>query len=246
MKRLFLLALVFAFALAAVRPTFAQEDAAFTLRMTRDFGYGGFNSDIEGLFSVIAEGPADLARVEFYIDGELMNADDEAPFRYQFTTKDYAPGVHTLSAIGFTTGSVELQSNEITRVFLSPDQARDKTVQLILPIAAVVVGLIVVGTVVPMLIGRGKPQRGKYGMSGGAVCPKCALPFPIHFFSFHAGANNLERCPHCGKWSWVRKASKEDLAAAEARWAGDAPMPVSETSKEDRAKRQIDESRYEK
>jgi hypothetical protein len=246
MKKLSWILLAAAVVLLAVSPAFAQGDDILTLRMTRDFGYGGFNGDIEGLFSVIAEGSDTLQRVEFYIDGELMNADDAAPFRYQFTTKSYAPGTHTLSARGFTSDGAQLQSNELTRVFLSPDEARSKVVGIILPLLGIVLLIATASILLPTLFGRGKPQPGKYGMSGGAVCTNCALPFPIHFFSFHAGAKNLERCPHCGKWVWVRKANKEDLAAAEARWQGADSAQFPAVSKSDRLQKQIDDSRYEK
>lgn len=243
MKKFLWLIFVFMLLLVSVSPAFAQ-DADFTLRLNRDFGYGGFDGEIEGLFSVIAVGPDALQRVEFYIDGELMNTDDAVPFRYQFTTKNYAPGMHTLTAIGFTGDGSQLHSNEVTRLFLSPEESREKIIALLVPMFAFLFILVIGVTVVPMLFGRKKPQPGKYGISGGAVCPNCNLPFPIHFFSFHAGPKNYERCPHCGKWSWVRKASKEDLAAAEARWVAPEVTPLSEDSKAQRIKRQIDESRY--
>lgn len=241
MKR-FALLLVLAQLLISVSPAVAQ-DGSLTLRLTRDFGYAGFGSDIEGLFSVHADGPADLQRVEFYIDGELLAAVDAAPFRHQFTTKDHTPGQHTLSAIGFTAGGQQLRSNQITRTFLSAEDARGNAVQLIIPILVLLAVITLLSAVVPAMLGRGKPTPGKYGLSGGAVCPKCTLPFPLRFFSLHVGRNNLERCPHCGKWSWVRRASKEDLAAAEARWLGTAEQTT--VAGRDRLQEQIDESRYE-
>ena len=48
-------------------PVLAQV-SALTLSLSRDWGYGGFGGDIQGTFSFHAKGPADLARVEFYID----------------------------------------------------------------------------------------------------------------------------------------------------------------------------------
>lgn len=243
MKKIFAFTIVLSLLLTA-RPALAQEDG-LTLSLSRDFGYGGFESDIEGLFSFHAKGPANLVRVDFYIDQELVASDETAPYSCQFSTKTYAPGEHRLYALGATADGQQLRSNEIVRTFLSPDEARQKIINLIIPIAGIVVGLLVLTTLVPLALGRGKPQPGKYGISGGAVCTNCALPFPIHFFSFHAGAKNLERCPHCRKWVWVRKASKTDLAADEARWVGDDKIANSET-KEDRLRRQIDDSRYDK
>lgn len=242
MKKILVFALL-ASLLIGARPAAAQDDQSFTISLSRDFGYGGFENDIEGLFSFHAHGPGNLTRVDFYIDEEIVASDETAPFSYQFSTKTYSPGQHRLYALGLTTDEQQLRSNEIVRVFLSADEARDKVVGLIFPMFAIVLLILVLVTVIPLALGRGKPQPGKYGISGGAVCPKCGLPFPIHFFSFHAGANNFEHCPHCSKWVWVRKANKADLAAAEARWMGNDTIANSET-KEDRLRRQIDESRY--
>jgi hypothetical protein len=225
-------------------PAFAQG-SGLALRLSRDFGYAGFSNDIEGLYTISVDGPEDLARVDFYIDEQVMATIERGPFRYQFSTKSYEPGEHHLVAVGTTANGQELRSNEFVRVFLSAEEARSKVIGLVLPLLAAVAGIGVLSVVVPMLFGRGVPQIGKYGISGGAVCPKCGLPFPIHFLSFHAGSKNLERCPHCGKWVWVRKAKKEDLAAAEARWRGDEQVVTSET-KEDRVRHQIDDSRYDK
>lgn len=245
MKRIFAAGILLLALLVATRPARAQDET-LTLGLSRDFGYAGFSSDIEGLFSLSAQGPANLTRVNFYFNDEIVFSDDEAPFRFQFTTKDYSPGEYRLYAIGVTSDGTELRSNEFVRVFLSADEARGKTIGLVIPIL-LIVGVVSLASIgLPLLFGRGKPQLGKYGISGGAVCPKCGLPFPIHMLSFHAGFNNLERCPHCGKWVWVRKAKKEDLAAAEARWSGAGPSSAPVQSKEEQVRRQIDESRYDK
>jgi hypothetical protein len=233
-----------AWLLAFASPALAQEPA-LELNLSRDFGYAGFEGDIEGLYSLSAEGPADLERVDFYIDATLLASVEAEPFRYQFTTKDFAPGAHTLSAIGFTASGSELHSNEFSRVFLSAEEARGKIGGLIGPLFAIIAGIMAITIVVPMLFGRKKPQPGKYGFSGGAVCPKCELPFPLHFFNIHMGARNLERCPHCGKWVWVRRADKAALSAAEARWQG-SEMQAPGAPASNRLDEQIDDSRYER
>jgi hypothetical protein len=221
---------------------FAQSE--LVLDLSRDFGYAGFSSDIEGLFSMHASGPADLERVDFYIDDALIATDTTAPFSAQFTTKDYAPGEHTLYALGTTDSGATLRSNEFVRVFLSAGEAQSAVVGVIVPIVVILAVIAVAAIGLPILFGRGKPQLGKYGLSGGAVCPKCALPFPIHFFSFHAINSHLERCPHCGKWSWVRRANRVELDAAEARWRGDSESVATADGAADRTKKQIDDSRY--
>lgn len=222
----------------------AQAQQELVLSLTRDFGYGGFSNDIEGLFSMHAASPENLQRVDFYIDAQVINTDGEAPFQFQFTTKDYAPGEHRLYALGFTSDGAELRSNELVRVFLSPEEGLNSVVDTIVPILAIIVVIALVSILLPIVLGRGKPVLGKYGVSGGAVCPKCGLPFPIHFLSLHAGFSHLERCPHCAKWVWVRKAGSADLAAAEARWSGEPAASSSTEEKETRARRQIDDSRY--
>lgn len=187
------------------------------LRMYRDWGYAGFEHDIEGYFSLIADGPADLNRVDFYIGDDLIFSDAESPFRVQFHTRDFSVGEQRIYALGFTASVGELRSDEFVRVFISAEEAKQKTLNLIGPIL-VFVGALFLLALLMQFLPRYKPQFGKYGISGGAVCPKCGLPLSIHFFSFHAGWLNLERCPHCGKGSWVRKAKPEDLRAAEVRW----------------------------
>ena len=43
----------------------AQENGLLTVSLSRDFGYGGFAGDIEGLFTIKAAGPDSLAKVVF-------------------------------------------------------------------------------------------------------------------------------------------------------------------------------------
>lgn len=242
MKKLAVSILVLALFLVAA-PVHAQ-DTSLSLRMNRDFGYAGFGNDIEGLFSLIAEGPTNLQSVEFYIDATLIATDDESPFRIQFTTKDHTPGEHRIYAIGYSASGAPLHSNEITRTFLSAEESRGKMVQLIGPLLGIVFGLILLTTVVPALLIRKRPERGTYGLSGGAVCPHCALPFPLKFFSFNMGAKKLDRCPHCGKWVMVRRASPAALAEAEARWAAQ-DTPSGTAPRRSHEDEQIDNSRYE-
>lgn len=230
--------------LAAATPALAQSE--LVLDLSRDFGFAGFNSDIEGLFSMHASGPQDLQRVLFYIDDAVIDVDATAPFSVQFTTKDHAPGTHTLHAVGFTADGRELASNQFVRVFLSAEDAGSQTLGLVIPLLIILGVLSVAGIFVPMLLGRRLPTLGKYGVSGGAVCPKCALPFPLHFFSFHAIGSRFERCPHCGKWAWVRRANRAELDAAEARWRGDLEEDAArDQGAASRRRKQIDDSRFE-
>jgi hypothetical protein len=53
------------------------------------------------------------------------------------------------------------------------------------------------------------------------------LPLARHFLAPNIGLKKLERCPHCGRWSLVSRASAEDLVAAEARLKGETPPGLS-------------------
>jgi hypothetical protein len=54
----------------------------------------------------------------------------------------------------------------------------------------------------------------------------------------------LERCPYCGKWSLVSRASREALAAAEAAEAEASKPAIPEPSPEEKLRQQLEESRY--
>ena len=110
------------------------------------------------------------------------------------------------------------------------------------------VGLLALASaVIPVLLGRRKSFRpGVYGISGGAVCPRCAKPFSRSIWAPNLIAGKLDKCPHCGKWSLVRRATPAELQAAEARLAADAtPTTQDEVSESERLRKLIEESRYE-
>jgi hypothetical protein len=238
--RLFFILLLFTSLLFYSQPVLAQaQEPSLLLRIRRDFGYGGFNNDIEGIFSLHAEGPDDLERVDFYIDDILIGWDAETPFRVQFSTGDYAPGEHHMHAIGFTYGGAQLASNEIVRLFLTDEEARGKVGNFVLPLLGILAAIMILTVAVLALFIRRKPELGRYGFSGGAVCPNCGVSFARNLFALHLGGRHLERCPHCGKWSWVRRASAEELRAADVRWRYEGGEIKGESGKE-RLKRQID------
>ncbi len=63
MKRFRIVSLIVILAsLFTVTTVFSQTEE-LSLRLTRDFGYGGLNNDIQGLFSMKVSGPADLVKV---------------------------------------------------------------------------------------------------------------------------------------------------------------------------------------
>ena len=228
--------------LLAAAPVWAQE-SALSLRLNRDFGYGGFSGDIQGTFSFRVKGPKTLTEVQFYIDKELVGVDQEAPWRYQFRTDDFALGVHKLYATGRTAGGEVLQSNVLQREFVPAARGWDFVAKVVLP-------LILLSLLIPLsmfLLGRRRGDRkgAGYGILGGAVCPKCGYPFARHIWAPNMGMSKFDRCPHCGKWSLMRRASPDELADAEERFYG-SPETESEPqlSPEEKLRRQIEESRF--
>jgi hypothetical protein len=247
--RVFVSLLLLSFILPAAVHAQESEDQ-LTLSLNRDFGYGGFGGEIQGRFSFRASGPADLEQVAFYMDGQLVGNADAAPFRFQFSTGDYSPGIHTLSAIGYTTGGETLHSNQLTRHFLTAEEAHDATTGLVFPLLGALAAIAVIGVVVTALLGRRKGTKtvGDYSqMAGGAVCSRCGLPFSRHVLSPNLFTGKLERCPHCGKWSVARRASPAELEQAEARLRAEAREGTSkiEETAEERLRRQIEASRFE-
>ena len=122
--------------------------------------------------------------------------------------------------------------------------------RLELVLVGVVILIVIARRVVPMLGGRQDTAAGStlgsYGPAGGAICPHCGRTFARNLFSPNLVAGKLSRCPHCGKWSVVAAASAAALAAADAAQrepaeAGDAPL-----NSEEKLRRQIENSKYER
>ena len=91
----------------------------------------------------------------------------------------------------------------------------------------------------------GTPRN--YGHYGGAICPKCERPFSRHIYGLNLGFHKYDRCPYCGKWSLVRRASREELEAAEAAEIKAAQEGAfkPEKSEEQELRQDIEDSRFE-
>jgi Bacterial Ig domain len=229
----------------------AQAENELILTLSRDFGYSS-GGQIQGTFSMKVSGPENLQRVVFLIDGQQIGEDSEAPFSIQFHTGNYALGVHTLSAAGYTSDGRELHSNEVRREFVRADEGGKAALRIAGPIIGVTFGIILLSTLLPILLGRrkgsglplGAPRS--YGMLGGTICPRCHRPFGIHIWGLNMLAGKLDRCPHCGRWSLVRRVSPEELKTAEA-----AELEMAEASDnalshppEDTLRKELDDSRF--
>lgn len=230
----------------------AQNEAGLTLRMSRDMGYSSGTGQVQGTFSLKVDAPVDLQKVIFLIDGQTIGEDIEAPFSLRFNTGSYPLGVHTLSATGTTRDGRTLTSQEIRVEFVSADEGLKAAGRIAIPILGITFGIMLLGYVLPVIIGRGKkselplgaPRR--YGMFGGAICPKCSRPFSMTLLGMNLAVGRLERCPHCGKFSLVRRASPQMLRQAEQDELEMAPEQpaASELSEQERLRKELENSRY--
>jgi hypothetical protein len=225
---------------------FAQM-SQLSLNMSRDWGYGGLNGDIEGLFSMHVSGPADLKRVDFFIDKTQIGELTKAPFNLQFNTDNYPLGSHQMYAVGFSTSGQQFRSNIITGNFV-PKQS---SLNFILPVLGIVVVAILLSVLLPFLINRGKRTslalgtERKYGVSGGAICPNCHRPFTLPLLTAHVGFSKLAVCPFCGKLSLMKVESISTLREAEkAELESAKPENPSTISEDEKLRKEIDDSKY--
>ncbi len=226
---------------------FAQTET-LTLRLSRDFGYGGFNGDIQGLFSMKVTGPADLARVDFYIDDFMIGEITKPPFNLQFSTDSYSLGVHQLSAVGYSSSDQKFLSNTITSNFVTPQSS----MKFILPILGVVLLAVLVAALGPLLVGRRKHgsiplgTERNYGITGGSICPKCNRPFELPMMALNLGFSKGVVCPNCGKWIFAKRESIEKLRQAEKAelLMGQPGEKVVGETEAERLRKEIEESKY--
>ena len=233
--------------------SFSQTPAnpALQLSLSRNFGYSSGTGEIQGTFTMRAAGPADLQRVVFYVDDQVIGEATAPPFSLRFVTDSYPIGIHTLKATGETASGEQLQSNLLRLKFVTAGEGWQSAMRIVIPILGTVFLVIIASFVIPLLMGRrrqpvpmGQPR--KYGVSGGTICTKCGRPFALHFLSLHIGMGKLERCPHCGRWGMVHSLPRDQLQAAEKAELAQAASPaqLSPTSSEEKSRKELDDSRY--
>ena len=234
--------------ISVITMVFAQTEQ-LTLKISRDFGYAGFNNDIQGLYSMKVTGPTDLARVVFYIDDKKIGEVTKAPYNLQFNTDNYPFGVHDLKAVGYSMTQAQYTSNLISRNFVPASVGNKAGLQIAIPVLIIVFGAILLSFVIPMIGGRRKMQElplgasRNYGLSGG-ICPKCSRPFALPVFSLNLGLSKLAKCPFCGKWSSVRIQPLVKLREAEQAELGWGKPDVIEESDEEKLRKNMEDSRY--
>jgi hypothetical protein len=246
-RRMRLLSVLTAGSLLAASPAPLQTPAPeVRLRLQRDFGFYA-SGRMQGTFTLSAEGVDDPASVDYLIDGEIMARVKESPFRHTFSTSMYAPGEHQLQSVLVTRTGQILSSPNSRFVFLTAEEAQRRTLQLLLPLGGGVLLFTLLGVLTTALLaGQRRALRpGQYGTAGGAVCPRCALPFSRHVLSLHLLFGNLERCPHCHAWAVVRAASRAALQAAEVRAAQARPLGSPAAGDEAaRLQRRVEDTRF--
>lgn len=248
MKKIKLLSFLPIVACLFIITAVSAQSEGLTISLSRDFGYGGFNGDIQGTFSIKASGPSTLSRVEFYLDDTLLGEDTSAPFALQFVTDNYPVGSHILHAVGYTSDGEKLESTTISALFISKGESNQTMLKMVVPILVVVFGSILVGALFPLISRRkgikqplGAPRSYTYG---GGICPKCHRPFGFQLLSLNMLVGKLTPCPHCGKWSIVRRATLNELHAAEQAEIVEETTQLPELSEEEKLRRGIDDSRY--
>jgi hypothetical protein len=233
--------------LAIISAASAQGEE-LTLGLSKDFGSGGFNGDIQGTFTVKASGPVNLERVQFFLDDTLLGEDPESPFAIQFITDNYPTGAHVFTAVGFTTDGKEIGSKTISAVFVSKEEGSAASLKMIVPILAVVFGAMVISAITSMVnMRKGKKLPAGAARSysfGGGICPKCKRPFGFQLLGIHMFGRKLTPCPHCGKWSVVKRATMSELHAAELAELDTEKAQIHEASDEEKLRKELDDSRY--
>lgn len=239
---------------ALAQPAAAQDqDEEFRVNVRRNFGLSS-GSQIRGTFTVSISGPEDqIERVTFLIDGEEMAQVDAAPFNYKFQTDNYGFGWHEISALVITRDGRELRPTARRFEFVSPEAEMEVIRRILVPLGVGVVALMAVGVVIQFLVLRNTPASKlapgaprKYGLKGGAICPRCGRPYPIHWWSTNLGVRYFDRCDFCGKWALVRSMSPSALRAAEQAELESAQMAEAAPAldPEEEMRRRLDESRY--
>jgi len=226
----------------------SSQGEELTLSLKRDFGSGGLNDDIQGTFTIKATGPANLERVQFFLDETLLGEDTEAPFAIQFVTDNYPTGAHVFSAVGYSTDDKQLRSQTISAHFISKEEGSKAALRMIVPILAVVFSAMAISAFTAMVNARkGKKLPAGAARSytfGGGICPKCKRPFGFQLLGINMLIGRLMPCPHCGKWSLMKRASISDLQAAELAELETEKAQIHDVSDEKKLRKELDDSKY--
>jgi len=154
---------------STARPAWGQGQEEVSLAIRRDFGFRS-GDRIQGRFTLEASGPADLARVEFLLDQALIGAAESAPFRFSFSTGDFALGLHSLQAVGTTASGMSVRSPVRNVQIVSADEGWGAGARIAAPLGLGIAALTALGVLLPGLVGRrGRVFRREVSGMAGSV-----------------------------------------------------------------------------
>lgn len=221
-NRIFMIVLMLFGLLIGLFTEVQAQDFEYEIHVRKDFGYN-MGSNIQGRFSVSVLGEEEnVAHVTFYIDNTVLQRVERPPFKYQFNTEGFDPGIHRLYAdVQLIDGRTE-KTSVVQYTFLSQKEASKQITTVLIGIGGAVVGtLLIVALIQGLVINRdGKPRHQSgtprnYGLLGGTICRKCGRSFPRHIWGINLVVGRLDRCDHCGKWSMTIRATPKALRMAE-------------------------------
>jgi len=107
----------------------------------------------------MAQGPADLERVTFWMDAQVVHELRQPPWAWSFHTDAFDEGMHRLRATGWTRSGLELPSETIqVRFFSAADAVRAALRQAMVLLSGVGIVLVISGTMT-LWLSRG-PKSG--------------------------------------------------------------------------------------
>lgn len=244
MQKRFIALFTLFFVVLPVAVAAQSNEEPLVLSLNKDFGYAAAGQ-MQGIFSLRVRSPDDLVRVDFYIDGHLVHSSLQPPFQFKFNTADFELGEHTFYAEGFRLDHSVVASSEFSREFIGADAAWNNVGKLIMPVFVVIGVMTLLGISGGFFLTRNKDfVLSEYGIAGGVVCPRCTFPYPRNILAPNLAVGKLQRCPHCGKWAIVPRASARDLEAAEERYRAQSMDEVSLSDQSENYNKLLDDSRF--
>jgi len=235
-------------------PAAAQSNAEYLLKVSKVMGTN-LGSQINGTFKLGIDGDLNLVKsVEYRIDGQAIGTVSEAPYTLLFKTTAYPAGSRALTAVVSKTDGSTAETPRRTFVFLSGEESGQVLGKVIVPILAIVFGVMAVMMLLQFVVFRNRPlahiEPGtprNYGLKGGTICKNCNRPFAYHWWAINLLPSvRYDRCDYCGKWGVQRSYGLDVLRKAEQLEADLAKpsSPVPEKSEEEKLKEMMDRTKY--
>jgi hypothetical protein len=229
-----------------------NTSSGYRLNVSRLFGYSS-GSQIKGSFRLKVIGVADIQSVEYRIDGNIIAVVNTDPFQLDFQTEKYPIGIHALSAWVTTKLGTVIEIPTRKFEFATAAQESKSFAGIILPLGGIVVLAVGLGLGLQFMVLRKRKYQfiplgtsRRYGIKGGAICPKCDRPTVLHPFSFNIGFRQVyDFCENCGKWSVLKIRPEHELREAEENEKrATQDQSASPQSADDKLKEMLDNSKY--